>query len=111
MEGREVFRFAVDAIEQAICELFEQTGLDFTTVDHIICHQANKRIIDHVIKKMSAPREKFFINLGEFGNTSAASIPLALSQMNGRGLLHRGDRVICVGFGAGLVWGGVALTW
>ena len=74
-------------------------------------HQANKRIIDHVAKKLRVPNERFYQNMMRYGNTSAASIPIALDEMVEQGLLRKGQKVLCVGFGAGLTWGGTLLEW
>lgn len=110
MQGQEVFRFAVDIIPYSIEGLLNQSGLALEDIDYVVCHQANIRIINHVAKKMKARPGQFFINLQELGNTSAASIPLALCDMERLGLLRPGVRVMCVGFGAGFTWGGCLLT-
>jgi len=75
----------------------------------VVCHQANARIVDHVVKKLGARPEKFYQNMARYGNTSSASIPLALDEMQEQGLLAPGQLALCVGFGAGLTWGGVLL--
>lgn len=111
MNGREVFKFAVEAMEKTITTLLNKSGYKLEEINHIVCHQANFRIISHVYKKMKADPKQFYINLDRYGNTSAASIPLALAEMNAKGLLQPHDKVICVGFGAGLTWGGVLFEW
>ncbi len=111
MEGKEVFVFAVNAISNALEDILSQTGLDKNDIDHVVCHQANLRIISHVYKKLNLPAEKFYINLDRFGNTSSASIPLVLDEMSEKSLLKSGEKVLCVGFGAGLTWGACLLTW
>ena len=111
MQGQEVFRFAVDIIPHSIEQLLDKCGLQLADIDHVICHQANNRIISDVVKKMHARPEQFFINLQHYGNTSSASIPLALNDMWEQGLLQRGQKVICVGFGAGFTWGACLLNW
>lgn len=111
MQGQDVFRFAVDIIPHSIEQVLAKCGLQLEDIDHVVCHQANNRIISHVIKKMHAAPEQFFINLQHYGNTSSASIPLALNDMWEQGLLQRGQKVICVGFGAGFTWGACLLTW
>lgn len=111
MDGREVFKFAVGIIPECIDTLLDKSQLTLDDIDYVVCHQANERIISHVVKKMKAPSEKFFMNLQKYGNTSAASIPLALDEMANGGLLKEGMKIICVGFGAGLTWGGVLLEW
>lgn len=109
MDGREVFKFAVGIIPECINTLLDKSQLTLDDIDYVVCHQANERIISHVVKKMKAPSDKFFMNLQKYGNTSAASIPLALDEMASGGLLKEGMKIICVGFGAGLTWGGVLL--
>lgn len=109
MEGREVFKFAVNIVPKVIEDLLQKSGLTMDDIDHVVCHQANKRIIDSAIKKLNAPSEKFFINLQYYGNTSSASIPIALDEMEEQGLLLPGQKIICVGFGAGFTWGGAIL--
>jgi len=111
MKGQDVFRFAVDIIPYGIEQVLAGAGLELADIDHIVCHQANNRIISHVVKKMHAAPEQFFINLQHYGNTSSASIPLALNEMCEQDLLRRGQKVICVGFGAGFTWGACLLTW
>lgn len=111
MNGREVFRFAVEAIPHCITDLLHKADLTMQDIDWVVCHQANKRIIDSAIKRLNADPEKFYVNLEKYGNTSSASIPIALDEMNRQGLLRRGMKMICVGFGAGLTWAGVLLEW
>lgn len=111
MTGSEVFKFAVSTVPKSIDYLLKQADLTADDIDYFVCHQANKRIIESVAKKCNQPLEKFFINLDEYGNTSSASIPIALSEMSDKGLLKPGTKLICVGFGAGLTWGGAYLEW
>ena len=106
MQGQAVFRFAVKAIEDVIVNLLKQTELRIDQIDWIVPHQANRRIIEYVANKMNIDMTKFYLNLDQYGNTSSASIPLALSEMQTKGLLREGMNIICVGFGAGLTWGG-----
>ena len=109
MDGSSVFRFAVDAIYKCVIQLLEKADLSLEEIDYVVCHQANERIISHVRKKLNAPEKKFFINLYEYGNTSAASIPIALDEMMQDGMIKNGAKIICVGFGGGLTWGSVLL--
>ena len=109
MDGQAVFRFAVDTIPRCIAAVLDQAGLTLDQVDHVVCHQANSRIIDYVVRKLKAPPEKFYKNMDRYGNTSAASIPIALDELLEKGLAKSGETVLCVGFGAGLTWGGVLL--
>lgn len=111
MDGRAVFRFAVDAIPKCVTGLLARTGRTLDEVDWVVCHQANERIIDHCIKKLDAPAEKFFKNLARTGNTSAASIPLALNDLYESGRLHSGQTLLCAGFGGGLTWAGALLEY
>ena len=109
MNGKEVFRFAVDKIQKSIARILEQNHLTIDDIDYVVCHQANYRIIDYVRKKLHAPEEKFFCNIQNYANTSAASIPLALYDMRQQGLLCQGKKVIVVGFGGGFTWGAALL--
>jgi 3-oxoacyl-[acyl-carrier-protein] synthase-3 len=111
MQGRKVYTFAVQVVVDTINELLERNRLTIDDVDHVVPHQANARIIEAACKRAGFPREKFFVNIGEYANTSAASIPIAMDEMLSKGLLRRGDRVITVGFGAGLAYGGNYLIW
>lgn len=111
MDGKAVFRFAVDALPKCMRGVLERAGKTLDEVDWVVCHQANERIIDHCVKKLGAPPEKFYKNMARYGNTSAASIPLALSEMADEGLLRPGQTVLCVGFGGGLTWAGTLFTY
>ena len=110
MEGNQVFRFAVTAIEQGIEAVLEKADTSMENIDYVICHQANGRIIDYVEKKYRAYHTKFYRNIETYGNTSAASIPIALNEMLEKGLLKEGNKVIMVGFGAGFTWSSCLLT-
>lgn len=109
MDGKTVFKNAVHNITSVTNEVLEQSGLTLDDIDYVVCHQANERIIRSVIKQLKAPEEKFFINIEKYGNTSAASIPIALDEMNEAGMLTEGKKIICVGFGAGFTWGGILI--
>lgn len=111
MDGTAVFRFAVDAVAKVIKNLFEDSKLTMEDIDYVVCHQANARIISNVQRGLKAPKEKFFMNVSDYANTSAASVPIALSEMDQQGLLRRGMKILCVGFGAGFTWGGILLEW
>ncbi len=106
MKGNDVFRFAVNAMKQGIDEVLSDTGLSMDDIDWCICHQANQRIISNVQKQFPGQEEKFFLNIENLGNTSAASIPLVLDELNRTGRLQKGMKLLCVGFGAGLTWSG-----
>lgn len=111
MDGQAVFRFAVDAVPKCIDAVLSQAGMTLDQVDHVICHQANSRIIDYVVRKLKAPPEKFYKNMDRYGNTSAASIPVALDEMNREGLLREGMKLMLAGFGGGLTWGAAQIIW
>ncbi len=111
MNGREVFRFAVSVLGEAALEAVQKAGLTPDDVGLFIPHQANKRIIESAAKRLGVPQEKVFVNLQNYGNTSCASIPLALSEARDFGRIKSGDLVVLVGFGGGLAWGALALRW
>lgn len=105
MKGQAVFRFAVAAVEDALKVILEKADVSLEDIDWIIPHQANMRILTHVASKMGFDSSKFITNLQEYGNTSSASIPIALSEAKSKGLIHENQKIILVGFGAGLAWG------
>lgn len=111
MDGKEVFKFAVRALKQGIDEVLNEAGMTLDDVDHVICHQANRRIIEHVMKKLPGYEHKFYINIEKYANTSAASIPIVMDEMRDKKLLHNGDVVLVVAFGAGLTWGSALFTY
>ena len=111
MKGQDVFKFAIKAIPLSIDHVLNQAKMTLNDIDYVICHQANETIIKHVYKKYQCSSEKFYMNLQEYGNTSAASIPLALAKMNEQGLLQKGMKIILVGFGGGLTWGAILMEW
>ncbi len=111
MDGRRVYHFAIQAIIDVVAELLDRNGLSIDQIDHIVPHQANARIIEAACKRGDLPIDKFYVNIAEYANTSAASIPIALAEMEERGILSHGQRVITVGFGAGLTYGGNLLVW
>lgn len=104
MDGKAVFRFAVSALAGGIRDVLEKHQITMDEIDYVVCHQANMRIIDHVKKKFKGYEDKFFINIENLGNTSAASIPIALDDLFEQGALKEGNKIIAVGFGAGLTW-------
>lgn len=111
MNGREVFLFAIDILPKCLNTILEKTGHSLDQVDQVICHQANSRIIRNVIRHLKADPSKFFENMDHFGNTSGASIPLALSEMEDQGILKKGQKIVLVGFGAGLTFGAAGLRY
>lgn len=111
MKGQDVFKFATKVVSKSLKEMIKEHGLTHDEIRWIVPHQANKRIIDFAASKLKIDPEKFYINLNEYGNTSAASIPIALNEMNQKGLLAKGDKILLVGFGAGLTWGTALIQW
>ncbi|MFP4151558.1 MAG: beta-ketoacyl-ACP synthase III [Alkalispirochaeta sp.] len=111
MDGRAVYLFAVDAVVRTIQTLCEQQGIEPSDLDWIVPHQANLRIIEAAAKRLKLPTELFYTNLDRYANTSAASIPLAITEMAEKGLLQPGQLVLTVGFGAGLSYGGNIIRW
>lgn len=111
MDGREVFKFAVRVIEKSANIAVEKAGLILEDVDFFIPHQANLRIIQSAMKKLNLQSHKVYVNLDKYGNTSAASIPVALDEAYRRNLIKKGDVVLLVAFGAGLTWGSTVLRW
>jgi 3-oxoacyl-[acyl-carrier-protein] synthase-3 len=111
MNGREVFRFATRVMSQSSREVSKKAGFELEEIDWIIPHQANRRIIEKSARNMKIPLERFVINLERFGNTSTASIPLATVEALDEGRVKAGDKIIFVGFGAGLTWGALAVEW
>jgi 3-oxoacyl-[acyl-carrier-protein] synthase-3 len=111
MNGREVFRFAVTKMIAATNVALERAGITADDITWLIPHQANRRIIDAAAKHLEMPSERVIVNIDRYGNTSAASIPMALSEAAAAGKLKDGDVILFVGFGAGLSWGAVAWRW
>lgn len=111
MEGREVFKFAVKIQGEATVRVLERCGMTTADVDLVVPHQANTRIIDSAVQRLGIPPEKFYVNLHKYGNTSAASIPIALDEALQEGRIHDGDTIVLVGFGAGLTWAAGVMKW
>lgn len=111
MEGNEVFKFAVRVMGEAAAKALADAGLQESDVDWLIPHQANMRIIQSAAKRLKMPMEKVIVNLDKYGNTSSASIPLALEEGVRDGRIKPGDTLLLVGFGAGLTWASIALRW
>ena len=111
MDGQEVYRFATRRVPQCIEEALSDAGLTVPDIDLFVLHQANARIIDAVAKRLHADRKKFPTNLERVGNLSSASIPVLLDELNRQEKLHRGDRIVLAGFGAGLTIGACVMTW
>ncbi|HEY9289353.1 MAG TPA: beta-ketoacyl-ACP synthase III [Candidatus Dormibacteraeota bacterium] len=111
MDGRRVFRFATEILAQATMQVLEKAGVRLEDVRLIVPHQANARIIEAAGKKLGVNGDVMVNNIANYGNTSTASIPLALKEAVTAGRLRRGDHVVLVGFGAGLTWGACVLEW
>jgi len=111
MNGREVFKFAVVTMGEAAERALQACGLTFADVDWYVPHQANLRIIDASARRFGLPREKVIVNVDRYGNTSAASIPIALWEAVRDGRIRRDDVVLLVAFGGGLTWGAAVVRW
>lgn len=111
MEGSEVFKFAVRIIGDSAIKALKAAGLEREDVDFLVPHQANMRIVQAALKRLHLPESKACINMDKYGNTSSASVPIALHEAVTEGRIREGDLVVLVAFGAGLTWGSVALRW
>jgi 3-oxoacyl-[acyl-carrier-protein] synthase III len=111
MNGRQVFKFATRVLVSSAEKVLAQCGLSVEDIDVYVPHQANVRIIDHAVAKLGIPKERVIVNVDRYGNTSSASIPLALADAVSQGLVHQGDTVLMTGMGAGLTWGSAVLRW
>ncbi len=111
MEGREVFKYAVKAMEGAVRELLDQEDIELSAIDLMIPHQANIRILNKLVSRLGIKQEKVFINVQKYGNTSAASVPIALDEANREGKLKRDNLLLICSFGGGFTWGASLLRW
>jgi len=111
MKGKEVFKLAVRVMEEAARDILEQHGLEAHQIDLVIPHQANLRIIDAIAQYLELPVERFFVNVDRYGNTSAASIPIALDEARKAGRIKPGELTLLVAFGAGLTYGSALIRW
>jgi 3-oxoacyl-[acyl-carrier-protein] synthase-3 len=111
MDGRAVYNFAVKAVAATIRDLLEQENISIREIARIIPHQANARIVQAAGKRLGIPEEKFFLNIEKYANTSAASIPIALDELNRGGEIKKGDILMTIGFGGGLTFGGNLIVW
>jgi len=111
MDGQRVYNFAVKVNVEIVKELMDRNNLTADDIDYIVPHQANYRIILAASRRSKIPMEKYYLNMEEFANTSSASIPLALAEMDRKGLLKKGMKILTVGFGGGLTYGGNYIIW
>ena len=111
MNGREVFKFATTAIVDAVNEILKDTDVSLDDIKYIVPHQANYRIIKSAANKLGLDEEKFYINLEKFGNTSSATVPIALNEMYEKNMLKKGDKFILVAFGGGLTYAATLIEW
>ena len=109
--GKEVFKLAINNITNLIMETTRENGLTLEDIDLIIPHQSNLRIIEATMEKLGLPMEKAFVNIDKYGNTSSASVPIAIDEARKDGRLHKGDIVMLVAFGGGLTWGSSLIRW
>jgi 3-oxoacyl-[acyl-carrier-protein] synthase-3 len=111
MNGKEVFKIAVKSMGNASVEAIEKAGIKAEDIDIFIAHQANYRIMDAVRKRINLPTEKVFMNISKYGNTSSASVPIALDEALEEGRIKEGDLVLFSAFGAGFTWGASVIQW
>ena len=111
MAGKEVFKNAVLAMESSIDQVLDEAGIEGPDIDWIIPHQANIRILHNLGERLGVPKEKIFINIHKYGNTSAATVPIALDEANRGGLLQKGDLILTCAFGGGFTWGAEVIKW
>lgn len=111
MDGPDIFNFTLEVVPSSVETILEKAGLAQDDVDLFVFHQANAFMLDHLRKKLKVPSEKFFVALEDFGNTVSSTIPIALTEAERQGVLKPGMRVMLLGFGVGLSWGGLVVTW
>jgi len=111
MNGREIFRFATREMAEATREAIQKAGLEMSDINLIVPHQANRRIIEAAARGLRIPMDRMMMNIEKFGNTSSASIPLAVCEAMDEERIHPGDHLVLVGFGAGLTWGALVMQW
>ncbi len=111
MNGTEVYRFAVQRVPEVIDKALFQANLSIDQIDWLLLHQANQRILDAVAQRLNIPQHKVISNVANYGNTSAASIPIALDEAVRQGKIQTNDTIVASGFGAGLTWGAAIFQW
>jgi 3-oxoacyl-[acyl-carrier-protein] synthase-3 len=111
MDGNKLFKIAVKSLEDAVLETLAYNNIDDSELDLLIPHQANLRIIQAIAKRLNMPEEKVFVNIQKYGNTSSASIPIALDEANRGGVIKDDNLLLFNAFGAGLTWGAALVRW
>lgn len=111
MEGQEVFKFAVKTVPECIIQVMEKAKVTTEDIKFFVLHQANQRILSSVAKRLKVSMDKIPMNVDRYGNTSSASIPILLDELNKKGLLQEGDKLVLSGFGGGLTWGATLIEW
>ncbi len=111
MNGREVFKFATKSVVKSVERVLASADVSPDEIAYVVPHQANVRIVEVISNKLKIPYEKFYMNMDRYGNTSSASIPMALNELNERGLVKRGDKILLTGFGGGMTWGTMLVSW
>lgn len=111
MDGRAVFKFATKAVTKSIERVMEAAGVKPDEIKYVVPHQANARIVDIISRKLGISHDKCYMNMAEYGNTSSASIPIVLNELNEKGLIERGDKLLLTGFGGGMTWGTMLISW
>jgi len=111
MDGPEVFNFTIRVVPKSIKKLLEKSHLVLEDIDLFVFHQANKFMLDFLRKKSKIPEEKFYVDIEDFGNTVSSTIPIALKRAEEKGQLHKGNKVLIIGFGVGLSWGSCIIDW
>ena len=111
MDGQEVYKFAVTTVPASIEQVLDEAGLTCEDIKYFVLHQANIRILQSVSKRLKVSMEKFPISLDHCGNMSAASVPVLLDEVNRKGMLEKGDKIVLAGFGGGLTWGACVVEW
>jgi 3-oxoacyl-[acyl-carrier-protein] synthase-3 len=111
MSGREVYKYATRALPEVVLEALAANGLKADAIDHVVTHQANIRIVESVVDRLGIPREKCWLNINRYGNTSSASLPISLDEANRAGRLQPGDLIAMMAIGAGMAWGSALVRW
>lgn len=111
MNGPEIFSFTIKEVPKCFKETLEKNSLSIGDINLFVFHQANKYMLEYLMKKLKAPAEKFYVNLIDIGNTISSSIPIALAMALSEGRIHKGDKIMLMGFGVGLSWGATVIEW